>query len=55
MGSCYQINDGLYNLVWQYNFEGRADLVKFVKAVAAAGLYVHLRIGPYACAEWNYG
>ncbi|KAK7257723.1 hypothetical protein RIF29_31901 [Crotalaria pallida] len=39
----------------QYNFEGRGDLVKFVKAVAAAGLYVHLRIGPYACAEWNYG
>ncbi|XP_050899736.1 beta-galactosidase 8 isoform X2 [Lathyrus oleraceus] len=39
----------------QYNFEGRGDLVGFVKAVAAAGLYVHLRIGPYACAEWNYG
>ncbi|BAT90603.1 hypothetical protein LR48_Vigan08g153200 [Vigna angularis] len=39
----------------QYNFEGRADLVEFVKTVAAAGLYVHLRIGPYACAEWNYG
>ncbi|XP_027909643.1 beta-galactosidase 8-like [Vigna unguiculata] len=39
----------------QYNFEGSADLVKFVKTVAAAGLYVHLRIGPYACAEWNYG
>ncbi|KAH1224976.1 Beta-galactosidase 8 [Glycine max] len=39
----------------QYNFEGRGDLVKFVKVVAAAGLYVHLRIGPYACAEWNYG
>ncbi|XP_057449008.1 beta-galactosidase 8-like [Lotus japonicus] len=39
----------------QYNFEGRGDLVQFVKAVAAAGLYVHLRIGPYACAEWNYG
>ncbi|KAL2328626.1 hypothetical protein Fmac_022053 [Flemingia macrophylla] len=39
----------------QFNFEGRADLVRFVKAVAAAGLYVHLRIGPYACAEWNYG
>ncbi|KAL6503637.1 Beta-galactosidase 8 [Orobanche gracilis] len=38
-----------------YNFEGRGDLVKFVKAVAAAGLYVHLRIGPYACGEWNYG
>ncbi|XP_022732714.1 beta-galactosidase 6 isoform X3 [Durio zibethinus] len=39
----------------QYNFEGRNDLVKFVKLVAEAGLYVHLRIGPYACAEWNYG
>ncbi|KAK7312559.1 hypothetical protein VNO77_36500 [Canavalia gladiata] len=39
----------------QYNFEGRGDLVKFVKTVAAAGLYVHLRIGPYVCAEWNYG
>ncbi|XP_031256445.1 beta-galactosidase 8 isoform X2 [Pistacia vera] len=39
----------------QYNFEGRYDIVKFVKLVAEAGLYVHLRIGPYVCAEWNYG
>ncbi|KAK4493436.1 hypothetical protein RD792_011569 [Penstemon davidsonii] len=39
----------------QYEFDGRKDLVKFVKLVAEAGLYVHLRIGPYACAEWNYG
>ncbi|KAG4986571.1 hypothetical protein AAZX31_12G163600 [Glycine max] len=39
----------------QYDFDGRKDLVKFVKTVAAAGLYVHLRIGPYVCAEWNYG
>ncbi|GFQ04067.1 beta-galactosidase 8 [Phtheirospermum japonicum] len=31
------------------------DLVKFVKLVKDAGLYVHLRIGPYVCAEWNYG
>ena len=30
-------------------------MVKFIKTVAAAGLYVHLRIGPYVCAEWNYG
>jgi len=55
LGFCDLLNDGLYTLAWQYNFEGRADLVKFVKTVAAAGLYVHLRIGPYACAEWNYG
>ncbi|WJX74230.1 Beta-galactosidase 8 [Trifolium repens] len=39
----------------QYDFDGRKDLVKFVKTVAEAGLYVHLRIGPYVCAEWNYG
>ncbi|KAA8550416.1 hypothetical protein F0562_002100 [Nyssa sinensis] len=39
----------------QYDFDGRKDLVKFVKLVAEAGLYVHLRIGPYVCAEWNYG
>ncbi|KAE8707593.1 Detected protein of confused Function [Hibiscus syriacus] len=38
-----------------YNFEGRNDLVKFVKLVAATDLYVHLRIGPYVCVEWNYG
>ncbi|KAG5622662.1 hypothetical protein H5410_007880 [Solanum commersonii] len=39
----------------EYYFEGRFDLVRFVKTVQEAGLYVHLRIGPYACAEWNYG
>ncbi|CAH9076874.1 unnamed protein product [Cuscuta europaea] len=39
----------------QYYFEGRYDLVKFIKLAQQAGLYVHLRIGPYACAEWNFG
>ncbi|KAK6163297.1 hypothetical protein DH2020_000161 [Rehmannia glutinosa] len=39
----------------QYDFEGNKDLVKFVKLVKEAGLFVHLRIGPYVCAEWNYG
>lgn len=39
----------------QYNFEGRYDLVKFVQLVQQAGLYFHLRIGPYVCAEWNFG
>lgn len=39
----------------EYYFEDRFDLVKFVKTVQQAGLLVHLRIGPYACAEWNYG
>ncbi|KAK4490301.1 hypothetical protein RD792_000968 [Penstemon davidsonii] len=38
-----------------YNFEGRYDLVRFIKTVKKQGLYVHLRIGPYVCAEWNFG
>ncbi|KAL5557960.1 hypothetical protein UlMin_034171 [Ulmus minor] len=38
-----------------YNFEGNADLVRFIKIVQKVGLYVHLRIGPYVCAEWNFG
>ncbi|XP_022147711.1 beta-galactosidase-like isoform X2 [Momordica charantia] len=39
----------------KYYFEDRYDLVRFIKLVQQAGLYVHLRIGPYVCAEWNYG
>ncbi|KAL6224175.1 hypothetical protein ACLB2K_003031 [Fragaria x ananassa] len=39
----------------KYYFEDRYDLVKFIKLVKQAGLYVHLRIGPYVCAEWNFG
>lgn len=39
----------------KYFFEDRFDLVKFIKLVQQAGLYVHLRIGPYVCAEWNFG
>ncbi|XP_048139461.1 beta-galactosidase 1-like isoform X2 [Rhodamnia argentea] len=39
----------------KYNFEGNYDLVKFVKLAQQAGLFVHLRVGPYVCAEWNFG
>ncbi|XP_047334110.1 beta-galactosidase-like [Impatiens glandulifera] len=38
-----------------YYFEGRYDLVGFLKLIQQAGLYAHLRIGPYVCAEWNFG
>ncbi|KAL8116547.1 hypothetical protein AgCh_022899 [Apium graveolens] len=38
-----------------YNFEGRYDLVRFLKTVQKAGLYANLRVGPYICAEWNFG
>ncbi|XVE70603.1 hypothetical protein DITRI_Ditri10aG0084600 [Diplodiscus trichospermus] len=39
----------------KFYFEGRYDLVQFIKLVQKAGLYVHLRIGPFVCAEWNFG
>eukprot|EP00268_Persea_americana_P036741 TRINITY_DN3626_c0_g1_i1.p1 TRINITY_DN3626_c0_g1~~TRINITY_DN3626_c0_g1_i1.p1 ORF type:complete len:855 (+),score=133.65 TRINITY_DN3626_c0_g1_i1:195-2759(+) len=38
-----------------YYFKGRYDLVKFVKIVQQAGLYLILRIGPFVAAEWNFG
>ena len=42
-------------VVLQYNFEGRFDLLRFIKTIQKVGLYAHLRIGPYVCAEWNFG
>ncbi|KAK3034526.1 hypothetical protein RJ639_032515 [Escallonia herrerae] len=39
----------------QYDFSGNLDFIRFLKTVQDAGLYVILRIGPYVCAEWNYG
>ncbi|XP_010518958.1 PREDICTED: beta-galactosidase 15-like [Tarenaya hassleriana] len=39
----------------QYDFSGNLDLIRFLKTVRDEGLYAVLRIGPYVCAEWNYG
>ncbi|KAJ7971467.1 Beta-galactosidase [Quillaja saponaria] len=39
----------------QYDFSGNLDLVRFIKTIQKEGLYSVLRIGPYVCAEWNYG
>ncbi|OVA11463.1 D-galactoside/L-rhamnose binding SUEL lectin domain [Macleaya cordata] len=39
----------------QYDFTGNLDLIRFLKTIQDAGLYAVLRIGPYVCAEWNYG
>ncbi|ERN18154.1 hypothetical protein AMTR_s00054p00133410 [Amborella trichopoda] len=38
-----------------YYFGGRYDLVRFVKIIQQAGLYLILRIGPFVAAEWNFG
>ncbi|XP_038688652.1 beta-galactosidase 15-like, partial [Tripterygium wilfordii] len=39
----------------QYDFSGNNDLIRFLKTIQDEGLYAVLRIGPYVCAEWNYG
>lgn len=39
----------------QYDFSGNLDLIRFLKTIQDQGLYSILRIGPYTCAEWNYG
>ncbi|KAK3035261.1 hypothetical protein RJ639_034698 [Escallonia herrerae] len=39
----------------RYYFGGRYDLIKFVKIVQQARLYLILRIGPFVAAEWNFG
>jgi beta-galactosidase len=38
-----------------YYFTGQNDLVAFIRAAQEEGLYVILRSGPYACAEWDLG
>lgn len=37
------------------NFTGLLDIFSFINAAAAAGLHVILRLGPYVCAEVEYG
>ena len=39
----------------EYDFSGSANLPLFIEKAAKAGLFVNLRVGPYVCAEWNYG
>jgi len=38
-----------------YDFSANNDLITFLKTIQDSGLYAILRIGPYVCAEWNYG
>ncbi|PSS30220.1 Beta-galactosidase [Actinidia chinensis var. chinensis] len=39
----------------QYDFNGRYNLVKFMKEIQTQGLYACLRIGPFIESEWTYG
>jgi beta-galactosidase len=38
-----------------YDFAGSLDVAAFVRIAQEEGLYVILRPGPYACAEWDLG
>jgi beta-galactosidase len=38
-----------------YDFSGQYDVAAFVRIAQEEGLYVILRPGPYACAEWDLG
>ena len=39
----------------QFNWTGQADIAQFCKIAQEEGLWVILRPGPYACAEWEMG
>jgi hypothetical protein len=39
----------------KFDFSGRADLGAFLGLCQERGLDTILRLGPYCCAEWNYG
>lgn len=39
----------------KYDFTGRFDLPRFLELCHGRGLHVILRMGPYICAEWNFG
>ena len=39
----------------EFNFEGQADIARFVEIAAEEGLFVLLRPGPYVCAEFDFG
>lgn len=39
----------------QFNFNGDADIINFIKIAQSVGLLVNIRPGPYICSEWDLG
>lgn len=39
----------------EYDFSGRCDVGRFIRTAQDEGLHVILRVGPYSCAEWDFG
>ena len=38
-----------------FNFEGIADIERWINLAEKYGLYIIMRPGPYICAEWDFG
>ncbi|RLN89684.1 hypothetical protein BBJ28_00004645 [Nothophytophthora sp. Chile5] len=38
-----------------FDFAGSANITRFYETAAQMGLFLHVRFGPYACAEWSNG
>ena len=39
----------------QFDFTGDKDFEKFLNTAQQLGLYATVRVGPYVCAEWDFG
>ncbi|RLN57031.1 hypothetical protein BBJ29_001361 [Phytophthora kernoviae] len=38
-----------------FNFAGSANITRFYELAAQMGMFLHVRFGPYVCAEWDNG
>lgn len=58
-GSVVVVVDVFWNLHERergvYDFSGRKNITRFYELAAQMGIFLHVRFGPYVCAEWNNG
>ena len=41
--------------MYDFSDDSRANITWLPATTAEVGLFVNVRIGPYTCAEWNFG
>jgi hypothetical protein len=41
--------------VYDFSDASRANITRLLATAAEVGLFVNVRLGPYVCAEWNFG
>lgn len=39
----------------EYTWDGMADVFSFIELIQELDMLVLLRVGPYICAEWDFG